>query len=69
MEEASLPRGDHADSGDCSFCNGTGVARGNAGDIDFEFRCVCKGGKEDSVRWLLGHPPFGHAPGWQIGLN
>jgi hypothetical protein len=41
----------------CPYCKGTGVVEGVVDDIAFEFPCVCQGGEEEAIRWLLGIPP------------
>jgi hypothetical protein len=38
----------------CPYCCGTGKVSGNVADVEFIFECVCVGGSEESVRWLLG---------------
>ena len=41
----------------CPYCDGFGVVCGNADDVSLEFQCVCQGGQEAAVRWLLGCQP------------
>jgi len=43
---------------DCPYCEGKRVAFGCVSDVFFEFDCVCIGGNEEAVRWLLGMPPL-----------
>jgi hypothetical protein len=40
----------------CPYCGGAGEVSGTVGDVEFKFQCVCAGGSEESVRWLLGLP-------------
>jgi hypothetical protein len=40
----------------CPYCGGTGEVTGTVDDVEFKFQCVCAGGSEESVRWLLGLP-------------
>ena len=40
----------------CPYCSGNGEVHGTVGDVEFNFQCVCAGGSEESVRWLLGLP-------------
>jgi hypothetical protein len=58
MEPATQPESTISAS-NCPFCGGEGVVCANADDVDFEFDCVCAGGSEEAVRWLLGKPPQG----------
>lgn len=37
----------------CPYCNGAGEVSGNMDDVNFTFQCVCSGGNEEAVRWLL----------------
>jgi hypothetical protein len=43
-------------SGDpsCTYCGGAGLVSGNADDVDLVIECVCAGGIEEAVWWLLG---------------
>jgi hypothetical protein len=38
----------------CRYCGGVGQVSGLIGDMEFTFQCVCTGGTEEPVRWLLG---------------
>ena len=38
----------------CPYCSGKGEVSGVVGDVEFIFKCVCSGGDETPVRWLLG---------------
>ncbi len=38
----------------CQYCGGTGKVRGYVDDVEFIVDCVCLGGDEVSVSWLLG---------------
>jgi hypothetical protein len=46
----------------CPYCGGTGEVKGVIDDVEFIYQCSCSGGREESVRWLLGlneEPPPG----------
>jgi hypothetical protein len=38
----------------CRYCGGAGEVYGVVVDVELYFRCVCSGGSEEAVRWLLG---------------
>ncbi len=38
----------------CRYCGGAGEVYGVVGGVEFYFQCVCSGGSEEAVRWLLG---------------
>lgn len=38
----------------CPYCGGTGEVKGVVEDVEFIYQCSCSGGREESVRWLLG---------------
>jgi hypothetical protein len=38
----------------CPYCGGSGEVSGTVDDIEFKFQCVCSGGSEEAVKWLLG---------------
>lgn len=40
----------------CPYCGGTGEVYGTVDDVEFRFKCVCDGGSEEAVKWLLGLP-------------
>ncbi len=51
----------------CRYCVGAGEVSGAVDDIQFTFQCLCTGGSEEAVRWLLG-PNVSAPPGddWVI---
>jgi hypothetical protein len=38
---------------ECPYCRGAKEVWDVVDDVEFRFPCVCVGGNEDSVRWLL----------------
>jgi hypothetical protein len=38
----------------CPYCGGCGQVWGVVDDVELIFRCLCRGGSEEAVRWLLG---------------
>ncbi len=38
----------------CPYCRGSGEVAGAVDDVRFVFDCICSGGSEECVRWLLG---------------
>jgi hypothetical protein len=37
----------------CPYCGGSGEVSGVLDDVELRIVCVCSGGDEESVRWLL----------------
>ncbi len=38
----------------CLWCEGSGEVSGAVDDVEFVFECICVGGNEEAIRWLLG---------------